>query len=203
MARLIHDSAVHSADLLECVLQWARAQSGRLEVNPSRVRLSELCEGIVAMLEPLAAGKGIGLACRIPDHAAAWADENMLATVLRNLLSNAVKFTPHGGKVVLAAEEDGGWQMLTVADTGVGMNAEQLARLFRIDTHFSCPGTDSEQGHGMGLILCRELVELNRGTIQASSRPREGSVFSLRLPREPAVMTAASGTAAPMAAREP
>ncbi|HTO23080.1 MAG TPA: MASE3 domain-containing protein [Spirochaetia bacterium] len=188
MAGLIRDGASHSAELLECVLQWARAQSGRLEVNASRVVLSELCEGIVAMLEPVAAGKGIGVASRVPADAVAWADENMLATVLRNLLSNAVKFTPRGGAVVLTAAEDAGWQTLTVADTGVGMNAEQLSRLFRIDTHFSCPGTESEEGHGMGLILCKELVELNRGSIWATSQPRGGSNFTLRLPREaPAV----------------
>ena len=182
MVRLIREGASHSADLLECILEWARAQAGRLEVHPSRIELSELCEGIVAMLEPVAAGKGVDVACRIPRNAAAWADENMLATVLRNLLSNAVKFTPRGGEVVLTAAEDAGWQTLTVADTGVGMNAEQLSRLFRIDTHFSCPGTDSEQGHGMGLILCKELVELNRGKIWASSQPTRGSAFNLRLP---------------------
>jgi signal transduction histidine kinase len=200
MCRLIHDGATQSADLLECILQWARAQSGRLEVHPSRILLSDLCEGIKAMLEPVAAGKGIGLACRIPRDAAAWADENMLATVLRNLLSNAVKFTPRGGEVVLSAEEGGGWQTLAVADNGVGMSPDQLSKLFRIDAHFSCPGTDAEKGHGMGLILCRELVELNRGSIWASSQPSRGSVFSLRLPRDAkggtTIQTAAAQTPA-------
>ena len=186
LCQLIHDGATHSADLLECILQWARAQTGRLEVNPSRILLSELCQGVVATLEPVAAGKGISLACRIPRDAAAWADENMVATVLRNLLSNAVKFTPAGGEVVLSAAEEGGWQTVTVADTGVGMTTEQLEKLFRIDVHFSCPGTQAERGHGMGLILCRELVELNRGSIWAKSEPARGSTFSFRLPREEA-----------------
>ena len=196
MAGLIHDGAAHSAELLECVLQWARAQSGRLEVHASRVVLSELCEGVVAMLEPVAAGKGIGVASRVPADAVAWADENMVATVLRNLLSNAVKFTPRGGEVVLSAAEDAGWLTLTVADTGIGMSDEQLSRLFRIDTHFSCPGNESEQGHVMGQILCKELVELNRGSIWASSQPRAGTLVSLRLPRE----APAAGGAAPTAA---
>jgi len=186
LCQLIHDGATHSVDLLECILQWARAQTGRLEVNPSRIRLSELCEGVVAQLEPVAAGKGIGLLCRIPRDAAAWADENMMATVLRNLLSNAVKFTPAGGEVALSAAEEGGWQTITVADTGVGMTPEQLEKLFRIDVHFSCPGTQAEKGHGMGLILCRELVELNRGAIWAKSEPARGSAFSVRLPRDEA-----------------
>jgi len=182
LCQLLHDGATHSADLLECILQWARAQTGRLEVNPSRIRLSELCEGVVAQLESVAAGKGIGLVCRIPRDASAWADENMVATVLRNLLSNAVKFTPAGGEVALSAAEEGGWQTITVADTGVGMTPEELEKLFRIDVHFSCPGTQAERGHGMGLILCRELVTLNRGAIWADSEPQKGSAFSFRLP---------------------
>jgi len=186
LCQLLHEGATQSADLLECILQWARAQTGRLEVNPSRILLSELCEGVVATLEPVAAGKGISLACRIPRGAAAWADENMVATVLRNLLSNAVKFTPPGGEVVLSSAEDGAWQTVTVADNGVGMSREEMEKLFRIDVHFSCPGTQDERGHGMGLILCRELVQLNRGAIWAASEPRKGSTFSFRLPREAA-----------------
>ncbi len=118
-------------------------------------------------------------------EASAWADENMVAAILRNLLSNAVKFTPRGGSVTVSAAEEGEWQTLTVADSGIGMNPEQLAKLFRIDVHFSCPGTDAEKGSGMGLILCRELVGLNRGTISVRSEPSRGSTFSVRLPREP------------------
>jgi signal transduction histidine kinase len=184
MCRLLHDGAVQGAELLECILQWARAQTGRLEVHPSRISLSELCDGLVALLEPVAAGKEISLSASVPPGAAAWADENMVAAVLRNLLSNAVKFTPRGGSVAISSTAAGDWQELVVADSGIGMSPEQLAKLFRIDVHFSCPGTEAEKGSGMGLILCRELVQLNQGTISVHSQPAQGTTFSLRLPRE-------------------
>ena len=132
---------------------------------------------------PAAAGKEIRIAAHVPEDAVAYADENMVATVLRNLVSNAVKFTPRGGEVVLSAKTEEAWQLLTVSDTGVGMGPEELKKLFRIDVHFSCPGTESERGHGMGLILCRELAVLNGGAINVQSEPARGTTFSLRLPR--------------------
>jgi len=183
LCRLLHDGATQGADLLECILQWARAQTGRLEVRPSCIRLCELCEGIVELQSPVAAGKEIRLSTSVPPDATAFADENMVATVLRNLVSNAVKFTPRGGQVVLSARAEEAWQLLSVSDTGIGMGPEELKKLFRIDVHYSCPGTESERGHGMGLILCKELVELNKGGIHVQSEPARGTTFSLRLPR--------------------
>jgi signal transduction histidine kinase len=182
LCRLLHDGASHGGELLECILQWARAQTGRLEVHPSCIRLSELCEGIVELQSPVAADKEIRIAAQVPPDAVAYADENMVATVLRNLVSNAVKFTPRGGEVVLTAREEGDWQLLSVSDTGVGMSPEELKKLFRIDVHFSCPGTESERGNGMGLILCKELLELNKGGLSVASEPMRGSTFSFRLP---------------------
>jgi signal transduction histidine kinase len=188
LCRLLHDGALQSAELLECILQWARAQTGRLEVRPSRIRMCELCDGIVQLQSSAAAGKEIRIASQVPPDAAAYADENMVATVLRNLVSNAVKFTPRGGEVVLSAKEDGGWQLLSVSDNGVGMGPEELKKLFRIDVQFSCPGTESERGHGMGLILCKELVELNKGRFSVASEPARGSTFSVRLPASESVL---------------
>jgi len=182
LCRLLHDGATQGAELLECILQWARAQTGRLDVHPSCIRLAELAQGIVDLQRPSAAAKEIRIAARVAADASAYADENMVATVLRNLVSNAVKFTPRGGEVVLSASEEGGEQLLSVSDTGVGMGPEELAKLFRIDVQFSCPGTESERGNGMGLILCKELAELNNGRLSVASAPMRGSTFSLRLP---------------------
>jgi signal transduction histidine kinase len=183
---LLHDGATQSAELLECILQWARAQTGRLEVRPSRIQLAELAQGIVDLQASVARAKDIRIAARVPFHSSAYADENMVATVLRNLVSNAVKFTPRGGEVVVTAREEGDWQMLSVTDTGVGMGPEELKKLFRIDVHFSCPGTDSERGNGMGLILCKELVDLNKGGLAVASELTRGSTFTVHLPLSPA-----------------
>jgi signal transduction histidine kinase len=119
------------------------------------------------------------------------ADHAMMATVMRNLIANALKFTHPGGVVTISHRvivgEPGqgspaGWQELRVTDTGVGMSPEAMAGLFSIDRHRSTPGTHEEKGTGMGLILCRDMVRLNHGTIDVTSTPGQGSTFRVRLP---------------------
>ncbi len=186
LCSLVHDGARSGAELLEAILQWARAQTGRLEVRPALVKLSELAEGIATLHASAAGSKGVTIRCCVDGEAVAFADENMLATILRNLLSNAVKFTARGGEVVITAEAHGEWEKLIVRDTGIGIGPEDLARLFRIDAHFSSLGTDQERGNGMGLILCKELVELNGGLISVESGLGAGSTFTVSLPRSAA-----------------
>jgi signal transduction histidine kinase len=181
---LLHESARGTSELLESILQWANAQTGRLVAKPSRIRLAELCEGLVAQHEAAARGKQIALVCRLPAAAAVWADPDMTATVLRNLLTNAIKFTPRGGEVGVASQCSRGWVRVSVVDTGRGMSADEIARLFRIDVRVSSPGTEGEHGNGIGLILCHELAQLNGGKIEVTSEPGKGSTFTLVLPRD-------------------
>ena len=180
---LVHEGARSGAELLEAMLQWARAQTGRLEVKPSILKLAGLCEDIVGLHAGSAGSKGITLLSCVGEGQEAFADENMLASILRNLLSNAIKFTPRNGEVVLTSETRGEWVMLSVRDTGVGIKPEDLSRLFQIDKHFSSLGTEQERGNGMGLIVCKELVDLNHGFISAESGLGKGSTFTVRLPR--------------------
>jgi len=119
----------------------------------------------------------------VPHDARVYADGNMLSTVLRNLLSNAVKFTPGGGLVRVASEVIDGQLATRVTDTGVGIDPQDMDKLFRIDAHLSRRGTEGEAGNGLGLILCREFVEKNGGRIWACDNPDGGSCFSFTLPR--------------------
>ncbi len=178
---LLHDGARRSSELLESILQWANAQTGRLVAKPSTFALDELCEGIVAQHGAAARRKGIALECRVPVPSIVRADPDMVATIIRNLVANALKFTPGGGSVVVGASRDGAWQRITVADTGHGMSAEERAKLFRIDVRLATEGTEGERGSGIGLILCHELAALNRGKIEVTSRPGKGSTFTLAL----------------------
>jgi signal transduction histidine kinase len=180
---MLHDGARQSSELLECILQWARAQMGKLQAQPSPVRLAELCEGIADLQRTAAKSKDIRLLCQVRPDATVYADENMVATVLRNILSNAVKFTPRGGEVVCSSRPQDAWECITIKDTGIGMSSEDTEKLFRIDVHFTSPGTEAERGAGIGLILCKELVELNKGRIGVESEPGVGSTFMVRLPR--------------------
>jgi signal transduction histidine kinase len=182
LIRLVHEGARESTDLLENLLQWGRAQSGRLQVRPASIPLAELCGGIAALHRPAASAKGVTLESCVPPESRAWADEQMMATVLRNLLSNAVKFTGQGGRVAVSAAAAGDRQRITVSDSGCGMMPDDIAKLFRIDVHYSCPGTAGEHGAGMGLILVNELVTLNKGTIEVKSEPARGTVFTVSLP---------------------
>ncbi len=181
---LLHEGAGQVSELLESIMQWVSAQTGRLVARPSPLPLAELCKGIVVQQHPAARGKRIALESRVPSAASAWADADMTATVVRNLVANAIKFTPRGGRVTLEAAKLDGWQRISVADTGRGMSEDEVARLFRIDVRFSAAGTDGERGNGIGLILCHELASLNRGRIEVTSEPGTGSTFTLVLPAD-------------------
>lgn len=110
------------------------------------------------------------------------ADENHLKVILRNLISNAIKFTDSQGTVTLTTVVENNGLMISVSDNGKGMTADELDRLFYIHTHFSNTGTDGEQGTGIGLLLCKELVELNGGKLKVKSAAGKGSTFYFNLP---------------------
>ena len=146
---LLHDGARETTELLESILQWAGAQTARLVASPSSLPLAELCEGVSAQQQSAARGKEIELENRVTASAVARADANMTATVLRNLISNAVKFTPRGGKVVVTSARHGACEHVSVTDTGRGMSADEVARLFHIDVRlvFDGHGRRTRQRH--------------------------------------------------------
>ena len=118
----------------------------------------------------------------IPEDVSIYADRNLLSTILRNLISNAVKYTLNGGQVRVFCEQNSNEITISVEDTGIGMSEKQLDNLFRLDSNVTMPGTSEEKGTGLGLILCREFVDMHQGKIWASSKPKEGSIFSFTLP---------------------
>jgi signal transduction histidine kinase len=98
-------------------------------------------------------------------------------------VSNAIKFTPRGGEIVVSAEQTGEDILVRVKDSGVGMSHESVGKLFRIECSSSTKGTDDESGTGLGLILCREFVEKNKGTISVESKLGKGTTLSFTLPQ--------------------
>lgn len=107
----------------------------------------------------------------------------MTETVLRNLVSNAIKFTKEEGLIsIKVIDLENSMVEFSVQDSGIGMSPENLAKLFRIDTHHTTLGTKNEKGTGLGLILCKELVEINGGKISVESELGAGTKFSFRLP---------------------
>ncbi|PIQ08802.1 MAG: hypothetical protein COW71_09870 [Ignavibacteriales bacterium CG18_big_fil_WC_8_21_14_2_50_31_20] len=169
-------------DLLEGVLEWSRAQTGRMEFNPLLFALSVEVNSIIELYNENANSKGIKLISEIDSQISLFADRNMIKTIIRNLIANAIKFTKSGGSVNILAEKNKSEIKFIVADTGVGMTQEIIDSLFRIDTNHTTKGTNGEVGTGVGLILCYELVKLHKGKIWAESRLGIGSKFIFTIP---------------------
>ena len=135
------------------------------------------------LIRNMADKKGVLLDVRIPDDVTVTGDSNMLSAVVRNLLSNAVKFTHTSGTVTLEISPTSPISpasptcIVSVTDTGVGMTGEQIRNLFRLDSTRSSPGTAGEQGSGLGLIVCRELLAKHGSVLHVESAPGSGSRF--------------------------
>lgn len=185
MASLMHRSAENLYGLLINLLEWARLQSGQMQLKPEWVDLDEIATTTVNVLALPASEKGVGLHTRVRPGTVAWADKTMVRSVLLNLVGNAMKFTPEGGHVTVRAQIEGRHLGVVVEDTGVGMTEEDLERLFKVDSARSRTGTAGERGSGLGLILCREMVERHGGAISVDSEPGRGSVFQFTLPLAP------------------
>jgi len=132
----------------------------------------------------LANKKKIEISYSVPDELVVFADQNMLASIIRNLASNAIKFTPQNGKVILSAQATVDLNIeISVKDSGIGMNKGILDKLFNIDRKKNRKGTDGEYSSGLGLIICKELVEKHSGNIRVKSQVGKGSTFYLTLPQ--------------------
>lgn len=178
---IIRQSSQHIYSLLDNLLTWSRAQSGRIDFNPESVDLLEIVDFSIDLVRSSAENKQISLFTDFTKDVVVKADKNMLSTVLRNLLSNAIKFTPNGGSVTVSCKMTNGKAVLSVLDTGIGLDQDELSRLFKIDGNLKNPGTNNETGTGLGLILCQEFMNIHKSKITAESVPGKGSVFSFSL----------------------
>ncbi len=179
----VNNAAQTLFKLLENLLHWSRIQLGRLEYKPENINLKNLVDNEFIALKGLAAQKQILISNNIPDDVLVYVDSNMIATVLRNLISNAIKFTHPGGSVTVSTVNLMQNVLVQVSDTGIGMTRDEIQKLFKIDVQFTKHGTSNETGTGLGLILCKELVEKNKGKIEVDSEPGKGTLFTITLPK--------------------
>ena len=184
LASLIHKSAKQGRDLLDNLLTWSRSQIGVHDFKPEPVNLHETVDEAMVFVEQIASQKNISIFNEVKRSMKARADINMLNTILRNLLNNAIKFTKPGGFVKVYAKERNEVVEITVEDNGIGISKSTLSKLFKIDENPSTPGTGSEKGTGLGLILCREFVERHGGEIRVESERGSGSKFIFTLPKK-------------------
>lgn len=182
MIKHIYNSSIHGFDLLNNLLEWARSQTGRIEFEPQDFSLNDLIRENILLISDAAYKKNIEVQNEITEYMLAFADRRMINTVVRNLISNALKFTKPGGKIILSHKKENQFIEVTVTDTGVGIKGENISKLFRLEESISTPGTDKEQGTGLGLILCKEFIEKNGGKIWLESEYGKGSKFKFTIP---------------------
>ncbi len=169
-------------NLLENLLQWSRVKTGRFSYDPEEIMIGNVIRKMIDLYSANAKNKNITLSINIQENLLVFADMNMVETILRNLISNAIKFTNIGGKISLSTSTEGNFAVISVQDNGIGLNESVKERIFQIDQNLSTRGTQNEEGSGLGLILCKEFVEINKGKIMVESEVGKGSTFIFHLP---------------------
>lgn len=180
---MMGESASNLYRLLENLLQWARLQRGLIEINLEKIRLFQMIEEILILITMQITNKNIYITVDVSEDIEVFADINIIQTVIRNILSNAVKFTQRNGKIVILAKQmENDFVELSISDSGIGMNQNLLNNLFRIDVNTGRKGTENEPSTGLGLILCKDLIEKQGGKLWVESKEGFGSTFYFTIP---------------------
>ncbi len=179
---MINSSAKSTLVLLDNLLNWAKSQTGQISFNPQKIRLSSCIGEIIDLTNSQAKIKNITIKDIKSIEYEVFADENFLRLILQNLISNAIKFTHQGGEIKIGVTLSEDQVEITVSDTGIGMNEEKVASLFKIASNNTTRGTANEKGSGLGLVLCKEFVEKQGGTIWVESVEGKGTDFKFTLP---------------------
>ncbi len=189
--KLVQESSYSAFSLLENLLCWSRLQTGRLEYNPIEFDINQELNSVLSLLNSNAVKKGIMIINQIVPGTMVKADKIMIHSVLLNLLTNAIKFTEGGKSVIIGAntkelsiEKFDSYDSIEifVKDQGIGMDSETVHRLLDKDAQFSSPGTNNENGSGIGMVIVREMIEKHGSSLQIVSESMKGSIFSFSLP---------------------
>lgn len=168
--------------LLDNLLKWTKSQIGKLKVVYQDIDMVEVTEGVIEIFSMVAELKKISIRLETPSKLDVHADIDMIKTVIRNLLSNAIKFSNEETEILVTVQEQEGMAVVSVKDSGCGIDEENQKKLLHTDTHFSTFGTNNEEGSGLGLLLCQDFVIKNGGRLWFTSAKGEGSTFSFSIP---------------------
>ena len=168
--------------LLDNLLKWTKSQIGKLKVVYQDIDMVEVTEGVIEIFSMVAELKKISIRLKTPSKLEVYADIDMIKTVIRNLLSNAIKLSNEETEILVTVQEQEGMAVVSVKDSGCGIDEENQKKLLHTDTHFSTFGTNNEEGSGLGLLLCQDFVIKNGGRLWFTSVKGEGSIFSFSIP---------------------
>ncbi|AWG23342.1 hypothetical protein FFWV33_18300 [Flavobacterium faecale] len=181
---LITQAAHNTSHLLDDILHWVKANTDNIAYKPEIVNFEKLFAESIKSLHPNSEAKGITINNFASKEAVVFGDKNMLKTIVRNIVSNAIKFNNNNGHISAFLEQTNNGQTITIADTGIGMSAATLNSLFDISSIMSTTGTNNEKGSGLGLLICKELIEKQGGTLWAESDSKTGTKIKFTLPTE-------------------
>ena len=179
----MNENAKKVYSLTENLLKWSRLQTGKIELKPEKIELYSLTANLVNLLQVNAKPKNIRIINNLTNPLFAYADPDMISSVLRNLIINAIKFSFNDSVIKIESEAEGKNIKIKVVDEGIGITERDMKKLFRIEYHHTTSGTKNEKGTGLGLILCKELVEKNNGEIYVESEIGTGTTFMFTLPK--------------------
>ena len=183
LSKEMNNNAQNLNKLLENLLLWSRMQQGSINFSPEEINLEEVVNNNIEIQMTKGEQKDIRFNTKIGANEIVFADKEMLNSILRNLLSNALKFTNRGGNIIISTKKaDNNMVEISIIDSGIGMDADLIAKLFQLDKKVGRLGTEGELSSGLGLLLCREFVEKHGGKIWVESEVGKGSKFSFVLP---------------------
>jgi signal transduction histidine kinase len=180
---LINSTSKKLFGLLTNLLDWSRVQTGKMEFEPQNLNLRSVASEAISLYEQSAVNKEISLINEVSNEMSAYADQNILSTLIRNLVSNALKFTNPGGMVKILSSVEDNMPVISVMDNGRGLSEESINKIFASGSSFTTKGSQGEIGTGLGLALCQELVAINGGNIYCKSKEGQGATFSFTIPQ--------------------
>lgn len=183
MVKELSAAADVQMDLLNNLLRWAHLQMKSDKFEPEEFDLVAMAQHNLDIASFPLSKKGITVQTSFPASCMVYADRNMIATILRNLMTNAIKFSNPSGQIEVSLEAHPAGVVYTIRDFGMGMSAEQVQNLGRIDKRVVRLGTQGEQGSGLGMILCFNMAKRNGAKLQVESKPNQGTRITLTLPR--------------------
>jgi len=184
LSLVLNTSLKKQFELLTDLLYWSRLKVKGYVLNSEVVFLSGEVNKILESFTLAASQKNISVKVKIDEDLIVYADSGMLQTVLRNLVSNSIKFTNQNGYIEISAVNKRKYAEITVSDNGIGIQENNLQKIFRLDIRFSTEGTENETGTGLGLMLCKEIIDKHSGSIRIESEPNKGTKIIFTLPAE-------------------
>jgi two-component system cell cycle sensor histidine kinase PleC len=180
----IHQSGQYLLEVINDILDMSKIEAGRIRLEQEEIALEALLDDAMRVVSTRADDKRLNLVADITHGVRMRADHRLLKQIVLNLLSNSVKFTPRGGRIVIRGRASGARVRIAIADSGIGIPKEALAKLGRPFEQVESQLTKSHQGSGLGLAIAKSLTELHGGTMRIRSQLGRGTIVLLRLPTE-------------------